>query len=149
MGNLDNLLKEFTSTVVPFVKNECKANLIVTCGQCWGGNASFKAGAMNSDDIRGIVSLHGAKINEADCNALKKPVYYVQTDGDFDKDTAEGIIGKKVDIGKLCKFEKSTQAHGFTSSGGKYKDENWVKTYIEPVVVNIVAFCESVFADSK
>eukprot|EP01084_Bolivina_argentea_P146218 256096_1 len=144
-GNLDKLLKEFTSTVIPFAKKECKSNLIVCIGQCWGGNACFKAGAIDNNDIRGIVTLHGAKINEDDCNKLKKPIYYVQTDGDFEKDKIEAIVNKKADIAKFSKFEKSTQGHGFTSSGGKYNDDEFVKTHIQPVIDNITKFCDSVF----
>jgi len=144
-GNLDNLLKEFQNVVVPFVKKECKAKLIGCIGQCWGGNACFRAAALDNDDIRGVVSLHGAKITEVECNNLKKPVYYVQTEGDFDKDKVAEIVNKKEDIAKLSRFEKSDQAHGFTSSGGKYGDDKWVETNIKPVVENITAFMEAAF----
>jgi len=147
-GNLDKVIAEFTGTVIPFIKKEYNVNLIATIGQCWGGNLCFKAGKLDNDDIRGIVTLHGARVNEEDCNALKKPVYYVQTDGDFDKDKAAEIINKK-EFGKQCKFEKSDQAHGFTSSGGKYGDAKWVETNINPVVANITAFLEAVFVNKK
>ena len=57
----------------------------------------------------------------------------------------EAILSKKP-FGKLCKYAKTDQAHGFTCSGGSYGYAEWVKTHIDPVLENIKAFTKSVYA---
>ena len=42
VGNPDKIIKEFTTTVLPFAHKECGVKLFAVCGQCWGGNLCFK-----------------------------------------------------------------------------------------------------------
>ena len=100
VGNLDKLIKEFTNTVIPFIKKEYEIDQIVCIGQCWGGNACFKAGALDNDLIKGVVSLHGARITDDDCQKLKKPLYYVQCKEDYDAAKVKEVMNKK-DFSKL------------------------------------------------
>lgn len=144
VGNMDKLLAEFNNTVVPYLQKEYKVESIGVIGQCWGGHAAIKAGA--TDVVKGVVSLHGAKVEAEMLSALKNPIYYVQTDGDFDAKKAEEAIGKNDAIKKLSKFEKSDQSHGFTSTGAKYGDAKWTKENVNPVIDNIVELMKAVLA---
>ena len=99
-GNLDKLLGEFQNTVLPFIKDQYKVETIACIGQCWGGNACFKAAALDNDIIKGVVSLHGARINDDDCQKLKKPLYYVQCKDDYDAKKVQEVVSKK-DFAKL------------------------------------------------
>lgn len=154
-GNIEKLLQEFNNTVIPFAKQEFNVSSAVCIGQCWGGNICFQQAAKDNDAVRGIVTLHAARITKPDFEALKKPFYYVSTKGDFDfdKEGMQDVVSKK-DFAKLCKHEKcpdddAERQHGFTSSGGKFKDEKWVKEKLQPVIDEIVKFSAAVYADKK
>ena len=56
------------------------------------------AGRLDLAELKGIISLHGARITEEDFSELKKPVYYVSTKGDthwVDKEKIDEIMNKK------------------------------------------------------
>ena len=60
--------------------------------------------------------------------------------GDKQNILIQNVYSKKV----RCPDDDEERHHGFTSSGGKYKDEKWVKEKLQPIVDEIKAFLESV-----